>query len=290
MPDREGAGATPVTLSTNIVDVSGCSLRQYWNLKSHMQAASVLATAHYPETLDRIFIVGAPAFFTTVWAWIKRWFDPATVAKIFILAPADVRPTLEAFIAPENIPARYGGGLAFDWLDPPNLDPRLAERVRWPADARASFPKGPLFWRPVSGDPDKLECVATGSSGGAVRRHVACTIKRCCFPAPVDVGAGEHATARTSGVAAASRPTETEVGQPSAGEAIGAPAAQAEAEAKSVMEQANMNGHATAATKDGKALATSAAMEPESAGATAGEKVDSSHLEESVPSVTAIAA
>lgn len=46
----------PVTNSTNIVDISGVSLRQFWNLKSHMQDASTLATAHYPETLDRIFV------------------------------------------------------------------------------------------------------------------------------------------------------------------------------------------------------------------------------------------
>jgi len=54
MRDRDD-NETPITLSTNIVDVSGVSLRQFWNLKSHMQAASQLATAHYPETLDRMF-------------------------------------------------------------------------------------------------------------------------------------------------------------------------------------------------------------------------------------------
>lgn len=47
---------TPIVSSTNIVDVSGVGLRQFWNLKGHMQDASVLATAHYPETLDRIFV------------------------------------------------------------------------------------------------------------------------------------------------------------------------------------------------------------------------------------------
>jgi hypothetical protein len=46
----------PVTNSTNIVDISGVGLAQFWNLKAHMQDASVLATAHYPETLDRIFV------------------------------------------------------------------------------------------------------------------------------------------------------------------------------------------------------------------------------------------
>jgi len=46
----------PITNSTNIVDISHVGLTQFWNLKGHMQDASVLATAHYPETLDRIFV------------------------------------------------------------------------------------------------------------------------------------------------------------------------------------------------------------------------------------------
>lgn len=50
----------PVTNSTNIVDISGVGLTQFWNLKQHMQDASVLATAHYPETLDRIFVGVSP--------------------------------------------------------------------------------------------------------------------------------------------------------------------------------------------------------------------------------------
>jgi hypothetical protein len=57
LTDREHPN-TPITMSTNIVDVSGVSLRMFWNLKGHMQAASHLATAHYPETLDRIFVSG----------------------------------------------------------------------------------------------------------------------------------------------------------------------------------------------------------------------------------------
>jgi hypothetical protein len=47
---------TPVSQSNNIVDISGVGLRQFWNLKNHMQDASTVATALYPETLDRIFV------------------------------------------------------------------------------------------------------------------------------------------------------------------------------------------------------------------------------------------
>jgi hypothetical protein len=53
-------------------------------------------------------IIGAPAFFPTVWGWIKRWFDPITTSKIFILSHHDLLPTLEAFIEPANIPNMEG--------------------------------------------------------------------------------------------------------------------------------------------------------------------------------------
>ena len=46
----------PITQSNNIVDISNVGLKQFWNLRYHMQDASILATAHYPETLDRIFV------------------------------------------------------------------------------------------------------------------------------------------------------------------------------------------------------------------------------------------
>jgi hypothetical protein len=50
---------TPISQANNIVDISKVGLKQFWNLRGHMQDASVLATAHYPETLDRIFVCEA---------------------------------------------------------------------------------------------------------------------------------------------------------------------------------------------------------------------------------------
>ena len=47
---------TPVDQSNNIVDISKVGLKQFWNLRTHLQEASTLATAHYPEILDRIFV------------------------------------------------------------------------------------------------------------------------------------------------------------------------------------------------------------------------------------------
>ncbi|KAL2417264.1 hypothetical protein ABEF91_005106 [Exophiala dermatitidis] len=151
----------PVTNSTNIVDISGVGLTQFWNLKGHMQDASILATAHYPETLDRIFIIGAPSFFPTVWGWIKRWFDPVTVSKIFILSKHDVKPTLSKFMETKDFPKRYGGDLDWEWGDLPDLDAETRAAVE--KDGNKGWVKGPCLWLAgqrlvVGSEKGKLRC------------------------------------------------------------------------------------------------------------------------------------
>ncbi|KAF7903216.1 uncharacterized protein EAF01_006265 [Botrytis porri] len=166
---------TPITQSNNIVDISGVGLKQFWNLRGHMQDASTLATAHYPETLDRIFIIGAPSFFPTVWGWIKKWFDPITTSKIFILSHNDVKSTLEAFIEPRNIPKKYGGELEFDFGDMPTLDPALETVTTW--NGAGSFPGGPMYWVNTK-DQESIQAIAVGSSEKKERREEVCTVKK----------------------------------------------------------------------------------------------------------------
>ncbi|KAL5594110.1 hypothetical protein BROUX41_001158 [Berkeleyomyces rouxiae] len=166
----------PISMSTNIIDVTGVSLRQFWSLKNHMQVASTLATANYPETLDRIFVIGAPAFFSTIWGWIKRWFDPATVSKIFILAPNEVTEVLTSFIDPKNLPKQYGGELDFNWGDLPTVDPAWSGSLEW-ANGHKSFPTGPMIWQPY-GDGSRLECLSVGCKDGKPRRERICTISK----------------------------------------------------------------------------------------------------------------
>lgn len=160
------------------MDISGVGLKQFWNLKNHMQDASTLATAHYPETLDRIFIIGAPAFFPTVWGWIKRWFDPITVSKIFILSPANVLPTLTQYIDIDNIPKKYGGNLDFEWGQMPNLEPGMDAAFKWvnPSiqNGKNTFPIGPIAWE--DGENGELRAVAVGHENGQPRHTTVFTI------------------------------------------------------------------------------------------------------------------
>lgn len=175
LTDREYLDA-PITLSTNIVDISGVGLKQFWNLKQHMQVASQLATAHYPETLDRIFIIGAPMFFNTVWGWIKRWFDPITVSKIFVLGNHEVKQVLESFIEPRNIPKKYGGELDYKFGDLSAPDPHWEGVVEW-ENGFKGFPSGPLLWEEID-DGKRLACVSKGSEGGKLRNERVCTIPK----------------------------------------------------------------------------------------------------------------
>ncbi|EUC40931.1 hypothetical protein COCMIDRAFT_9280 [Bipolaris oryzae ATCC 44560] len=179
---------TPISQSNNIVDISNVGLKQFWNLKGHMQDASVLATAHYPETLDRIFIVGAPSFFPTVWGWVKRWFDPITVSKIFILSPSNVYSTLSQYIDHDNIPKKYGGGLDFEWGQLPNLEPTIEAQIKWEKpniqNGRKTFPVGPLKWE--DGKDGAMEAWGIGTKDGAQRRELIFTI-----PNPVGFRQGD---------------------------------------------------------------------------------------------------
>ena len=53
-------------------------------------------------------MINSPRGFSTVWAVIKRFLDPVTVEKIFILGK-DYQPHLLALIPKENLPKRFGG-------------------------------------------------------------------------------------------------------------------------------------------------------------------------------------
>ena len=159
-----------------------------------MQDASQLATAHYPETLDRIFvcpfrflkvcltltilqIIGAPSFFPTVWGWIKKWFDPITTSKIFILSPNQVLPTLSSFIDIADIPKKYGGQLDFECGKMPMLDQQVRDclSIAPGSDTEKLFLTAPVRWRGADEDGE-MTAVGVGSIEGKQRKEVVATL------------------------------------------------------------------------------------------------------------------
>lgn len=118
-------------------------------------------------------IIGAPSFFPTVWGWIKKWFDPITTSKIFILSDKDVYPTLSAFIEHESIPKKYGGDLDFECGKLPLLDPP----VRAALDLRGSeelFLTAPVRW--MDDENGEMMALGVGTVDGHPRKERMATL------------------------------------------------------------------------------------------------------------------
>ncbi|KDE04630.1 hypothetical protein MVLG_04930 [Microbotryum lychnidis-dioicae p1A1 Lamole] len=150
----------PVDSVTSIIDISNVSLSKFWSLRTHLQMATQMQTANYPELLGHMYLVGAPGFFATVWGWIQKGFDQGTVEKMHILTEAEVFPTLSRYILPENIPKRYGGTLDFEYDDRPNLDAEAIALLELKDGEK--LPRAPLRYREKEG----LTILGTGRPAG----------------------------------------------------------------------------------------------------------------------------
>ncbi|KAJ5635465.1 CRAL/TRIO domain-containing protein [Penicillium longicatenatum] len=161
-----------ISSSTHIVDISNVSVFQFWNIRKYLQEASKIATAHYPETLGKVFVIGAPAFFKSVWEAISQWFDLATRSKIFVLSASETKSFLLSNIAASDLPKEYGGELEWKWQDQPNLDEstrHLVDEVYHKTERGEVFSKGPLFFQ--------NGCIQlVGSLGGLPRRNAFCRL------------------------------------------------------------------------------------------------------------------
>ncbi|MCJ1282596.1 hypothetical protein MMC26_001921 [Xylographa opegraphella] len=149
-----------------IIDLTGVGVRHFWNLRAHLQKASTMATSHYPESVDKIFILGAPSFFPVVWGYINKWFEPNLTSKISVLAHAEAKAVLSQHIDLADLPASYGGTLPWEYGTNPNLDDEAREMVGSFAD---NWIEGPT--RYVSKE-DGDEIHAAGTEGNGLRRTV----------------------------------------------------------------------------------------------------------------------
>jgi hypothetical protein len=73
-----------------------------------MKAMMKVMQAHYPERSDKMLIINAPKFFTTIWSIITPMIDPVTKTKIKICG-ANFQEELFSVVDPENVPVEFGG-------------------------------------------------------------------------------------------------------------------------------------------------------------------------------------
>ena len=162
----EAGGGVTIDKSVNIIDLSNVGLRKFWNLRGLLQTASSMATAHYPETVSRIFVVGAPYFFPTVWSLVTRWFDPNTTRKIFVLSSGSAKETMLKYIRKEDLPVRFGGELEWNMGDHPNPDEEAKALI---GNLKDGWIEGPIRYL---SRPEGDLLMAVGSVDGEPRRQV----------------------------------------------------------------------------------------------------------------------
>ena len=285
---------TPVDQSTNIVDLSKVGLKQLWNLRSHMQEASTLATAHYPEILDRIFVsslssrssgrnanmtskvIGAPSFFPIVWGWIKKWFDPITTSKIFLLSQSDVLPTLSTFIDIEDIPKKYGGKLDYEFGNLPNLDPKIRQylSIEPTANAESLFVASPIRWvnEDESGLDGEMTALSVGTANGKQHKERVAVLHS--LATRVATHSSNFQSQRTETTTLPSRPAtaNSQVAPPSGSVPNGHPAPPAAAAATAFISQVPpstqpvvSNGHAASSQSQPASLQPAPALTLEKA-------------------------
>ena len=211
LPHAEGieaGGGAVIDKSVNIIDLSNVGLKKFWNLRGLLQTASTMATAHYPETVERIFVLGAPFFFPTVWALVTRWFDPNTTKKIFVLSAAQQKETMLKYIDIKDLPQRFGGELEWKMGDHPNPDEATKKIVGKLTDG---WIDGPIRYISKS-DVDVL--IAVGSVDGKPRREVLAEIPRD-RPANNQMATGQSTvSAVQNGALAEEKPSDAGVSVP----------------------------------------------------------------------------
>lgn len=120
--------------------------------------------------MDVCKVVGAPAYFRSIWDVISQWFDPGTRSKIHILSSSEQSKVLLKYIDASNLPEVYGGELSWAWHDQPNLDTdarRLALDLYRTTEEGLSLSKGPMIYQDG--------CIRLlGSVNGVPRRNAFC--------------------------------------------------------------------------------------------------------------------
>lgn len=115
-----------------------------------------------------------------------------------------MRSTLEQYIAPENIPKKYGGTLDYNFGELPNIEPAIDNVLKWHKPhvlkTRNTIPTGPIRWERTRGDD--LVAVAVGSEKGKQRNDKVATLHVTQGIAQASIGAGANSALyrTTSGI------------------------------------------------------------------------------------------
>mmetsp|Transcript_17097 Transcript_17097/g.28945 ORF Transcript_17097/g.28945 Transcript_17097/m.28945 type:complete len:322 (-) Transcript_17097:2207-3172(-) len=112
----------PIEKQILVMDVKNVSIQMDFVAMNVFKRSLQIDESCYPERLQTMFMINAPALFTVLWSLVKPWIDPVTVQKIRILG-SNYQDVLKEFIDEDHIPVEYGGTKEdMHWTFPESLD------------------------------------------------------------------------------------------------------------------------------------------------------------------------
>jgi hypothetical protein len=167
----------------------------------------------FPETMNKMLIINAPAFFSVTWRMIKGWLDPRTAAKIEVISNTILgEKRLLELVHEEQLPSDYGGkgpdtnhtimqGFSGDAL---RMDSRMMYVRGWSIEVVEIHANESLdvavYTRSTSGakftvlDNDKKPIADPVEVTGATNKHTITTTGHIKGPAIVQVKCESHAS------------------------------------------------------------------------------------------------
>lgn len=142
LPACSRKSGTLLETCCSIMDFKGVGISKASQVYGYVQQVSAVSQNYYPERLGKLYILNAPWGFSTIFAVVKRFLDPVTVAKIHVYGGGYEKDLL-AQIPAENLPKQYGGTCDCPGGCPlsdtgPWVDPQWVKPPKWankPADA-----------------------------------------------------------------------------------------------------------------------------------------------------------
>mmetsp|Transcript_50667 Transcript_50667/g.120955 ORF Transcript_50667/g.120955 Transcript_50667/m.120955 type:complete len:384 (-) Transcript_50667:63-1214(-) len=113
-----------VTQQVVIMDMKGLSFWPDPRAMSVFKEFLSVSQRYYPETLGVQFFLNTPPIFLAIWRLIKDWIDPVTASKMHLMG-SDFQGALLQYIAPDQLPAEYGGTNSFQGLNTQRTLPEI---------------------------------------------------------------------------------------------------------------------------------------------------------------------
>ena len=100
-----------VSAAVVIYDLKGMSLSAR-RIIPFVKIVNSVASAHYPEFVDRIILSSAPSVFSMLWKLVKNILDPVTREKVKVYSASETKKLHEFLrkeIDPDVLPEEFGG-------------------------------------------------------------------------------------------------------------------------------------------------------------------------------------